>query len=304
MSSTHLLNILANGLDFKPGDNVITTDITYPGDSYLWLAQKNRGLECRFAKTDHGYISPETLMSYADEHTRVVCITMVENKFGFRHDVETIGRLCHERGIIFAVDGTQAANVLNIDMEKMHIDFLAMSGYKWFMCPVGIGAACISKELLPKLSQCQTGWVGTENRRKNDCQVLNLSSDAKRFEFGGLNFLGYYALAEVIKHNLSLGAENIESYVMGMVNTVYDRAKKELTEIQLYNDFPVKNRAQVITFTVPEHLHITTESMQAMGLRCRVFDGGLLRVGFHYCNIPSDIDRLFDCLHKVEHTKV
>lgn len=123
--------------------------------------------------------------------------------------------------------------------------------------PIGVCAlvaACIDKALLAKLSQSQVGWVGTENRRRNDCQVLNLS----------------------------------------------ERAKTELKRIRLYNDFPQKNRAQVITLVVPPDLNVTTESMQAMGLRCRVFEGGLLRIGFHYCNVPSDIDRLFECLKKVE----
>lgn len=300
MSSTHLMNIPANGIGLKSGDNVVTTDISYPGDTYLWLNKKADGVALRFAKTDRGYISAEALMSYADENTRVVCLTIVENKFGFRHDVETIGRLCHEKGILFAVDATQGANVLNIDIKRMHIDFLAASGYKWLMCPVGVGVACIGEELLSKLSQSQVGWVGTEDRRRNDCQVLNLSPDAKRFEYGGLNFLGYYALDEVVERNLKLGGPNIEAYVMSMVDTVYERAKAELRHIRLYNDFPKKNRAQVITFVIPPEWHMDTLDFQQMGLRCRVFDGELLRVGFHYCNIPADIDKLMAVLRELE----
>lgn len=298
MSSTQLLNILANGLDWKPGDNVVTTDITYYGDSYLWMAKEGVGV--KFAKTEGAYISAEDLLACADGHTRVVCITMVENKFGFRHDLEAIGALCRERGIFFAVDGTQGVNALHVDMQRMNIDFLAVSSYKWMMNEVGAGFACIGEELLPRLAQCQTGWVGTENRRENDCQVLHLSEDAKRFEFGGPNFLGYYGLAETVKRNLRLGGGAIEAYILSMVNEVYDRAERELNRIRIYRNYPKKNRSQVISFVTPPELPVSTEQLQKMGLRCRVFDGHLIRIGFHYCNIPADIDVLFACLRRLE----
>lgn len=300
MSSTQLMNILVNGLEWKPGDNVVTTDITYYGDSYPWLAKAEEGLKLRFAKTKDAYISAEELLSYADERTRVVCITMVENKFGFRHDLEKIGRLCRERGIIFAVDGTQGVNALYVNMEKMSIDFLAVSSYKWMMNESGAGFACIGDTLLSTLRQCQTGWVGTENRRKNDCQVLKLSPDAKRFEFGGLNFLGYYGLSETIERNLKLGGEEIEAHILSMVDEVYDRAQRELKRIRIYGNFPKGNRAQVITFVTPPKLPVSTEQLQKLGLRCRVFDDHLIRVGFHYMNIPADIDTLFCCLKQLE----
>ena len=299
LSSTHLMNILANGLEWHDGDNVVTTDITYPGDAYIWLNKKNKGLSVRFAKTHNAYISAEDLMSYTDEHTRVVCLTMVENKFGFRHDVATIGKMCKERGIIFAVDGTQAANALYIDMKEMQIDFLAVSSYKWLMGEVGAGFACIEKGLLSKLSQSQVGWVGTVNRRANDCHILKLSKDAKRFEYGGLNFLGYYGIAEVIKHNLKLGGKNIEAHIMSMVNEVYRRAS-ELKKLKLYGNFPVHNRAQVVSFVAPLELGATTQLLAQYGIRCRVFDGTLIRVGFHYCNVMDDVEHMFRCLRKFE----
>lgn len=302
LSSTHLLNILANGLKWNSEDNVVTTDITYPGDAYIWLNKKSEGLEVRFAKTDKAYISAEDLMSYTDEHTRVVCLTMVENKFGFRHDVSTIGKMCKERGIIFAVDGTQAANALYIDMKEMNIDFLAVSSYKWLMGEVGAGFACIEKKLLSKLSQSQVGWVGTENRRANDCHILKLSRDAKRFEYGGVNFLGYYGIAEVIKRNLQIGGKNIEAHIMSMVNEVYRRAP-ELKRLKLYGDFPVSNRAQVITFVSPPEFGATTQLLAKYGIRCRVFDGKLIRVGFHYCNMIQDVEHMFRCLKNFEDTE-
>ena len=301
LSSTHLMNILANGIDLRPGDNVILMDNGYPGDNYVWMNKISQGVEIRFAKTDLGFITAEQILSYADERTKVICMSIVDNKRGFLHDFKTIGKLCRERGILFAADATQAANVIAIDMQEACIDFLATSGYKWMMSPIGVGAACIDVGLLPKLSQSQAGWVGTNNRRYNDSMVLDMSTDARRFEYGGLNFLGYYAFDAAVEHNLSLGAASIEEHVKSMVNAVYERAPKELRQIRLYNEFPEKYRAQVISFLLPKEWNMDTLAFQALGLRCRVFEAeGLLRVGFHYMNLMSDVDRLFACLRQIE----
>ena len=303
ISSTQLMNILASGLDLKPGENVVTTDTGYQGDNFVWLNMKDRGIETRFAETKQGYISEEELMSYCDANTRVMCLTIVDNKHGIRFDLDTIGEMCHDRGIILAVDATQGANVFDIDMQRQHIGFLASSGYKWFMCPVGIGFACIAEELLPKLYQSQCGWVGSIDRRRINSHILQLSTDARRFEYGGINFLGCFALGEAIDRNLKLGSKNIETYIMGLVDQVYERAPKELTCFKLYNpSLPKINRAQVISFLVPKNMmgKVTTQSMKKHGLYCRVFDDGILRVGFHYMNIPDDVDKLFKCLKDIE----
>jgi len=303
MSSTQLMNILGSGLDFHPGDNVVTTDTGYQGDNFVWLNMADRGVETRFAKTKRGYISNEDLMSYCDEHTRIVCLTIVDNKHGIHFDLDGIGKLCHEKGILLAVDATQGANVFDIDIKRQHISFLASSGYKWFMCPVGIGFACIDEDLLPKLYQSQCGWVGYVNRRKVNNMVLDLTPDARRFEYGGVNFLGFYALGESVERNLRLGSKNIEEYVMSMVDMVYARAPKELKRFKLYNEsLPRINRAQVIALVVPEDMmgKVTTKTMREKGLICRVFDDGILRIGFHYMNTPGDVDKLFDTLKRIE----
>ena len=302
MSSTQLLNVFASGLDLQPGDNIVTTDTGYQGDNFVWLNMEDRGITTRFAKTTDGYISTEELMSYCDENTKVLCTTIVDNKHGVYFDLDEIGAQCYDRGILLAVDATQGANIFDIDMQRQHISFLASSGYKWFMSPCGVGIACISEELLPKLKQAQCGWVGYVNRRKVNNQVLDLTPDARRFEYGSIDFIGFFGLGEVIEHHLQLGSSNIERYVRGLVDLVYERAPQELRKFKLYNPkLPRVNRAQVIALVVPPEIKITTQSMKDRGIYCRVFEEDrILRVGFHYMNVPSDVDRLFEVLKAIE----
>ena len=105
-----------------------------------------------------------------------------------------------------------------------------------------------------------------------------------------------------LKRNLQIGGKNIEAHIMSMVNEVYRRAP-ELKRLKLYGDFPVSNRAQVITFVSPPEFGATTQLLAKYGIRCRVFDGKLIRVGFHYCNMIQDVEHMFRCLKNFEDTE-
>jgi selenocysteine lyase/cysteine desulfurase len=180
-SSTALFNIFANGISLQPGDNVVTTDEVYHADAYVFLNLAHKGVQVRFAKTTAMGITPEELLSHADDRTKAVVVCMVENRSGFRHDMVRIGQLCRQRGILFAADATQCTNAFPIDVKAMQIDFLTTSLYKWMMGDQGHAFGYISRELLPNLAQSVCGWVGTQDRWQNVATSLQLSRDAKRF---------------------------------------------------------------------------------------------------------------------------
>lgn len=298
-SNTQLFNIFSNGIGLKEGDNVVTTDTVYPADAYTILNQKNSGVELRFAKTTEHGISPEELMSYTDEHTRAVIVCMAESKTGWKHDLKTIGTMCRDKNILFAVDATQAANVAKIDVKDMKIDFLATSLYKWMMGEQGHGFAYINEDLLPKLSQSICGWVGTVDRTHNVATELKLSSDAKRFELGGISFSAQRGLEGVVEHYLKLGPEMVEMHVQKLVQHVYDRTH-ELKKFALRAEYPVENRSGIVMFKIPEKMNLTNEMLAERGIRARVFAGGLLRAGFHYINSMEDVNYFMDVLEELE----
>ena len=299
-SSTQLLNIFADSIPLSAGDNIVTTDGVFPADAYVWLNKANEGIELRYAPMSVDGITPEQLMSYTNEHTRAVLLCMAENGSGWRHDVKTIGRLCHEKGILFIVDVTQCINALRIDVRDMNIDMLTSSTYKWMLGLVGLGFGYIRRELMQSLRQSVCGWVGSVDRRNNIATELRLSGDAKRYELGGISFTALLGLEQVINRYFELGPEKIEARIMELVRYTYSSEKKRLARIMLTAEFPTENRSGLVMFRIPEGMTVTDDMLAAHGVRARVMHGTTIRTGLHYMNNFKDVDRLIDALCSIE----
>jgi cysteine desulfurase/selenocysteine lyase len=138
-STAHGVSLIAQGLDWKRGDNVVGAQWEYPANVYPWMALAERGVQYRQAKPVGGRILAESIFSLVDSRTRVVALSHVEFWNGFRVDVEAIGGECRRRGIIFAVDVMQSVGALRVDVTRMPIDFCAAGAGKWLLGPPGIG---------------------------------------------------------------------------------------------------------------------------------------------------------------------
>src|SRR5712692_8315869 len=138
-STAHGMSLLAQGLDWRPGDNVVGAAGEYPANVYPWMALAERGVELRMAQPVEGRITPESVLSLVDKRTRVVALSHVEFWNGFRVDLKTIGAECRSRGVIFAVDAIQSAGALRIDLAGLPVDYLSAGAYKWLMGPTGFG---------------------------------------------------------------------------------------------------------------------------------------------------------------------
>jgi len=127
-STAHGISLLAQGLEWKAGDNVVGAEGEYPANVYPWMALAERGVEFRQTRAVDGRISVESVLSLVDARTRVVAVSHVEFWNGFRLDIEAIGAECRRRGIIFAVDVMQSAGALRVDEARSKLGPLFSRG--------------------------------------------------------------------------------------------------------------------------------------------------------------------------------
>ena len=300
LSSTWLFNIFINGIGMKEGDNIITTANSHASVPYIMLNKMQDGVEVRFVHPREGVTEPEDIYRLVDEHTRAICLCYVENTYGFKHDLKVYGEFCRKNDIWFAVDATQAAGAMKIDVEEMKIDFLTTSSYKWLCCILGIGFAYISKRLQKCLKLVDTGWSCSVDRWHKDTEHPVISEDARRFECGGISVVGLKGVSKTISRYNELGADDVEQYCLSLVDYLYDRVEKELKKTRIYGNFKKENRSSIVTLAMPAEWGMTDEKAAKSGIRAHCPAEGLLRVGFHFYNNTEDVDRLVDFLKTCE----
>ncbi|HEX8253668.1 MAG TPA: aminotransferase class V-fold PLP-dependent enzyme, partial [Thermoanaerobaculia bacterium] len=136
------LSFVAGGLQWSEGDNVVTTALEFPSNWTPWKRLEEKGVECRVAPLP----TVEQIDKVIDGHTKLVTVSSVAFHNGYVADVEAIGALCAQRGVLFCVDAIQSVGVLPIDVRKAKIDFLAADGHKWMCGPEGAAIFYVAAE--------------------------------------------------------------------------------------------------------------------------------------------------------------
>ena len=148
-NATEGVNIVAFGLDWKPGDEVIITDAEHPANSVVWIHNRERfGIKVRFLPAYH---EPEKLLDrlngLLNERTRLVAISHVLSATGRILPVAEIARVAHQNGSLLLVDGAHAVGQMRVDLKELDCDFYTTNGHKWLFGPAGTGLLFVRREL-------------------------------------------------------------------------------------------------------------------------------------------------------------
>ena len=188
------LALVANGLAWKPGDEIISTAVEYPANVYPWMDLQQRvGIKHIMVAERNGRIHTPDIFAAVTGRTRMIALSHVEYASGYRNDLVTIGRFCRERGILLCVDGIQSCGVLPVDVRGMNIDFLSADGHKWMLGPEGLGIFYCRSELIAQVHP-EVGWMNVVNATDFGNFDLTFRADARRFECGAHNIPGVLGL--------------------------------------------------------------------------------------------------------------
>ncbi|MBN1812887.1 MAG: aminotransferase class V-fold PLP-dependent enzyme [Anaerolineae bacterium] len=243
------INIIANALPLKEGDNVIFCDMEFPANVYPWVNLRRKGVEERCIPNDRGGLTVDALEKYADARTRVVAVSSVEFLTGFRSDLQALGTWCKEHGAYFVVDAIQSLGAAPLDVRACQIDFLACGGPKWLMGPQGIGFMYCRHELLDELSPPFAGSlsvVGWKDWRDYDLTFL---PDACRFEIGTENAIGQVGLLAAVRFLMEAGIPAIERWTLHLTDLLIEDLRQR--GYALASNLERKRRSAIVSFSVP-----------------------------------------------------
>lgn len=209
VSSTSMgLSLIASGLEWREGDNVVVADGDFPSNIYPWLNLRRRGVQTKLIprKMD-GSVTVADVKDAVDARTRLVSLSSVNFVTGFKIDIPAIGEYLQRRGVLMCVDAIQSLGAAPIDVR--YIDFLASSAHKWLLGPLGIGILYVKRERLDGLHPVLAGWKCVECSKDYLEYDLSFLESAQRYEpgvFGIVCVVGLHAALELL---LEVGVDAI-----------------------------------------------------------------------------------------------
>jgi cysteine desulfurase / selenocysteine lyase len=289
------LSFVANGLDWRAGDNVVTADCEFPANQLPWMRlQKAFGVEVRQAQERDGRLETEEIFKLIDDRTRVVTLSFVEFASGFRNDLETIGRYCRERNVLFVVDAIQGLGALQLDVEKCCIDALSADAHKFLLGPDGVAIFYVSDRLQEQLQPTVVGWTSVKSPFNFTAGEQELADGARRFEPGALNTAGIVGLGASIELMLQIGTEQIERYLLELTDYLCERLMDSGHRI-----FSSRRAGEVSAVVCCTHGIHSAEALHAHLEGRGIITTprlGRLRISPHVYNTREEIDALIAAL--------
>ncbi|MBE7051679.1 MAG: aminotransferase class V-fold PLP-dependent enzyme [Ruminococcaceae bacterium] len=306
-NATHALNLAINGI-LQYGDHVICTVMDH--NSVLRpLYARRRDIDVSFAEASvDGTVDIEHLKSLIKPNTKMIVMTHVSNVCGTIMPVEEVGNICRDNNILFLLDASQSAGVLNIDMQKMNIDFLAAPGHKSLYGPMGTGVLCVNSD--SELKPLITGGTGSYSHELSQPSEL-----PDRFESGTLNVMGICGLAEGIRYVNRIGINNIFEHELKLSAYLLGKLS-QIDGITVNGKIDANGRTGVVSFTcdksdsvsIAEYLSSSYSIATRASYHCAYLshcalgtsDGGSVRVSPGIFNTMSEIKMLVYALKNMQ----
>lgn len=278
-------NLVANGLEWAPGDNVVINDLEHPSVTFPFLRLKPQGLEVRVVPRDAGWrVSATAIAEACDDHTRAIAVSHTAYVNGYRHDLPAISGVADRRGVPLFVDWSHTLGVLPVEMDLCAVGISA--SYKWTLGPYGVGILCWNRERLPEFRPGGSGWRSVEDIFSVDrFEAAPLSPDARRFEMGAPSFSGIAGLAASLNYLKTFGTDALGEHALALAGLCRDGLMD--LGLQVVTPEEKGSRAGSVAFVHPK-----ADSIKAALERRRIFvwgGDGRIRASFHLMNGEADV---------------
>jgi cysteine desulfurase family protein len=253
-NSTDALNLIIFGM-LQEGDHAITTNLEHNSVLRpLYHLYKYSGVEVDYIPFDgQGFVDPDDFSGKFKNNTKLVIINQASNVIGTVQPIKEIGRRCRERGIPFAIDASQSAGKIKIDIEDSNVDVVAFTGHKSLLGPTGIGGLYVREGI--EIRHTRAGGTGVRSAVRT-----HLEEYPYRLEYGTINSLGVAGLHAGLKWIQKKGIDGIQEQEMSLAAKLRD-GLKELKGVNLYCQNDLRNHIAVLSFNVDGLEAINTATM-------------------------------------------
>jgi cysteine desulfurase/selenocysteine lyase len=298
--------LVFNGIDFKPGDEIITSEMEYVTNLMGFLnAKKNHGVVFKVVPNDEeGNFSMQGLEDAITPQTKLIAITQVPSTAGGMIPVAEIGKIARAHQILYLVDACQSAGQLPVDVEEIGCDMLSVTGRKYLRAPRGTGFLYVRKAVQDQLKLIlidshSADWVSETEFKARD--------DAKRFELYEKNRALTLGLGKAIEYALNIGIERIWQRIQSLADTMRS-SLREIEGVTVHDFGP--EQCGIVTFSVAGLDGAAVKSkLKEQGINVSLAKAistliymnknhleGIVRASVHYYNTEEEIEVLCEAL--------
>lgn len=292
-NTSEALSIVAYGLDWIAGDNVVSSDQEFPSNRIVWESLAQKGVEFREADLSSSSSPEDSLFSLVDNRTRLITISSVQYGTGLRMDLERIGAFCKKREILFCIDAIQSLGAVQFDVQEAQGDFVMADGHKWMLAPEGLALFYSHPDARDRLKLSEFGWHMVEAMLDFEQRHWQIAMSSRRFECGSMNMLGAHALNASLSLLLETGMEKVEASVLQRSRYLIDNLNS-IPGLRLLTPTADKRYAGIITFLSqdadPAHLF---RYLTQNNVFCALRSGGI-RLSPHFYTPLEQLDRTFE----------
>ena len=331
-NTTEALNLLSYtlGRDLVAGDEVLISIMEHHSNIVPWQFLEERGIKVSYTDiTEEGKLDMEDFSRKLTPRTRIVSMTQVSNLLGTINPVRVMGKMAHDNGSIFIVDGAQSVPHMKVDVRDIGCDFLAFSGHK-MLGPSGIGVLYGKQEMLEEMHPFLGGGemirtVSTSGSTWNDVPL--------KFEAGTPNMEGAIGLSAAVDYLDEIGMDQVRDHEMDLIQyTLKLEEEYNINDLVSYGPRNPDGRGGVYSFNMGEmppmdmysqfsdngvvigssvHPHDVSSSLDeadvavrsghhcAMPLNHRLGVVATSRASYYIYNTRNDVEKLFDQLEKI-----
>jgi len=242
-NSTDALNLIINGM-LREGDHAVSTTLEHNSVLRpLYHRKLDEAVEVDYVPFDkNGFVDPDDFPKKFRRNTRLVIVNHASNVIGTIQPIREIGKCCKERGVPFAIDASQSAGKIPIDIEEQNVDVVAFTGHKSLLGPTGIGGLYVREGI--EIGFTRAGGTGVRSAVRT-----HLSEYPYRLEYGTLNTLGVAGLNAGLNWIKQKGVAGIHDHEMRLTAMLRD-GLREIEGVTLYCQDNLENHIGVLLLNV------------------------------------------------------
>jgi cysteine desulfurase/selenocysteine lyase len=301
-STSYGLHLLANGLRWQQGDEVLLVAGDFPATLLPWQLQQRRGVRLRHLSPRGGTLGVDELEAAITPATRVFCVSWVNPFTGHMIDAHALGNICRRRGVLFVLNASQALGARPLDVATMPVDALSCCGYKWLCGPYATGFCWIRPRVRDALERHREYWLARQAGRTLDrmrdsmgdgassADVDNADSARALDVFCPADFLDTMPWTAAVEYLLACGIERVVAHDDGLVERLIAGLNPEHYALISPESGPERSTLVVVAHRAPERNQAISRAMRRAGIDIALREGNL-RFSPHLYNTDEDIDR-------------